>query len=392
VAAYTAIVIAGFFGAVSYSRFTADVRATAYGDALNYIRMSEETFAPVDDPFALRMLTPWLVRQASGFTGVGPDIVWLGLTLTATMAALVVVYEWMRGPLDVSPSISLFATMLLSVTYYYTSYNYGNFWLVDPLNNLACALALFFAFRGNLVWFTATLIIGFLNKETVLLLAPLYPLLAWSRTGRLRDRTVVLAMAANVVIGAAYLVFRTWAQTNIGEHGSHLGGDISAVARAVLSSRPGVEHIAVFSIFGFLWVTWALGLRQHYQRFGLRSDLLLTSAFVLVCCLVGRTQATDTERVFVMVAPLIVGVAATVFDTWRNEAARLWTWGLGLLYAAVQLSWVTGQTAVLVSLAAALGFLYLQTRRPAEGDRFAADEARSDLTLVRPRELTGSSA
>src|SRR5688572_3204851 len=93
VGAYAAILVAGFFGAVSYGRFAPDVRTTAFGDALNYIRMSEQTFAPVDDPFAFRMLTPWLVRHASAVTGIGPDIVWLGLTLTATMAALVVVYE-----------------------------------------------------------------------------------------------------------------------------------------------------------------------------------------------------------------------------------------------------------------------------------------------------------
>ncbi len=176
--AYALILVAGFFGVVSYGRFGPDVRATAFGDALNYVRMSEQTFAPVDDPFALRLLTPWLVRHLSALSGIAPDVVWMGLTFGATMAALVVVYEWIRGPLGVGASTSLFATLLLSVTYWYTSYNYANFWLVDPLNNLACALALLFAFQRRLGWFVAVMIVGFLNKETVLLLAPLYPLVA----------------------------------------------------------------------------------------------------------------------------------------------------------------------------------------------------------------------
>ena len=143
--AWGALLVVGFFGLVSYGQFERDARAGAFGDALNYIAMSERTFAPVDAPFSFRLLTPWLVRHASALTGIAPDTVWLALTFAATTGALVVVYEWMRGPLRVSPSTSLFVTLLLSVTFYYTSYSYGNFWLVDPLNNLACALALYFA-------------------------------------------------------------------------------------------------------------------------------------------------------------------------------------------------------------------------------------------------------
>jgi hypothetical protein len=385
VAAYAAILVSGFFGIASYGKLAPDARSTAFGDALNYLRMSEETFAPVDHPFALRLLTPWLVQQLSGLTGVNPDVVWLTLTLTATIAALVVVYEWMRGPLQVSPPISLFATLLLSVTYYYTSYNYGNFWLVDPLNNLACAFVLLFAFQGRLALFTATMLIGFVNKETVLLLAPLYPLLAWGRSGRLRDRAVVLGVAANLVVGAGYLAFRNWAQAQIGDNGSHLGEGVAAVARAVLSSRPGAEHLAVFGIFGFLWISWVLGLRQEYRRFGMRSGQLLASLFIAACCLVGRTQATDTERVFILLAPLVVGVAATVFDTWRGEVARLWMWVLGVMYAALQFSWVTGQTAVFVSLSAVVGFAYLQSQQSAGVKVAAHQSVGNDLALVGAR-------
>ena len=180
--AYSAVLVTSFFGLISYGKIRHNPRGKARGDALKHIEMSEQTFAPVDDPFALRLLTPWLVKQTSAVTGVVPDTVWLALTFTATTCALFVVYEWLRGPLRISAATSTLAVLLLAVTFGYTSYNYGNFWLVDPLTNLAYALALFAAFRGKLIMFTLVMLVGFLNKETVLLLAPLYPLLAWSRT------------------------------------------------------------------------------------------------------------------------------------------------------------------------------------------------------------------
>ena len=254
--------------------------------------MSEQTFAPVDDPFALRLLTPWLVKQTSAVTGVVPDTVWLALTFTATTCALFVVYEWLRGPLRISAATSTLAVLLLAVTFGYTSYNYGNFWLVDPLTNLAYALALFAAFRGKLIMFTLVMLVGFLNKETVLLLAPLYPLLAWSRTGRVRDRQVWLGSAAVVFVAGCYLVFRTWAQARIGPHEVHLDADITDLARRALGSRAGREHLAVFGVLHFLWAIFAFGLVREHRRAGARSGLLIASVYMSACALLGRMQAT----------------------------------------------------------------------------------------------------
>lgn len=57
-AAYSAVVLTCIFGVISYGRLGHDARDEARGDALKYLEMSEETFAPVDSPFNLRLLTP----------------------------------------------------------------------------------------------------------------------------------------------------------------------------------------------------------------------------------------------------------------------------------------------------------------------------------------------
>jgi uncharacterized membrane protein len=354
--AYSSVLIASFFSLASYGRFQHNARETASNDALKYLRMSEQTFAPVDDPFALRLLTPWLVGKTSRTTGVAPDTVWLLLTFTAITVALLVVYEWLRGTLGISQSTSILATLLLATTHYFAGYNFNNFWLVDPLTTLALALALFFAFNRRLASFV---LVGMVNKETILLAAPLYPLIGYARTHRIRDREFLTGVAAVGFVAVCYLTFRMWAQSKIGEHGTYLGTDVTNIARAVLSSRHGREHLAVFSVFHFLWVVFAYGLYQQYRQSGWRSELLSASALILGCCLLGRLQATDVERVFAMMGPLIVGVAATVLDEWRADDRHPWIWGLGGVYAALSFGWVTGETAVVVNFVAAGAFLML---------------------------------
>lgn len=311
----------------------------------------------MDDPFALRLLTPWLVRRTSAAIGMAPDTVWLAVSFVATVCALVVVYEWLRGPLRISAPVGLAAVLMLAVTYRYASYAFTNLWLVDPINNLVYALALLLAWRGRLLLFTAVIAVGFVNKETALLVAPLFPLLAWARSGTLRDRRVWLGAAATVALAAAYLAFRAWALAHIGPHGSHVDGGFLEVVRFALSSRPRTEHLALFSVFMFLWALLAIGLTREWRRDGLRSQLCLSAGYLLAVCLLGRIQATDTERVFVMLGPVVVAAAALVFETWRE--GRPWMWVLGLVYAALHLGWVTGETAAVVNLAAIVGVVHL---------------------------------
>ena len=60
-----------------------------------------------------------------------------------------------------------------------------------------------------------------------------------------------------------------------------------------------------------------------------------------------------------MLAPLVIGVVATVFDSRRSEESLPWMWVLAAVYGALQFRWVTGEVAVLVDLAALAGFLLL---------------------------------
>ncbi|UUV30724.1 hypothetical protein NQK81_39175 [Amycolatopsis roodepoortensis] len=91
-----------------------------------------------------------------------------------TLACTVVFFEFCRKHLKLQPFTSALAAIALGSTFWYDPYAFSNPYLVDPLNNLLYLVALWLLFRRKLVWFTAVVILGAINKETTLLLAPLY--------------------------------------------------------------------------------------------------------------------------------------------------------------------------------------------------------------------------
>ncbi|GAA4529936.1 hypothetical protein [Amycolatopsis samaneae] len=363
--AYLGLLTVTLLNVISHANLEPGAHRKAWGDAVNYYRMSEQTGAPVDNPFALRMLSPWLVHRAHLLTGVSLDTLWLGLTVIFTFAALVVFFEFLWSRLNVRLFTAVLISIALACTFWYAPYAFSNPYLVDPLNNLAYVCALYAAFDRRLVLFTAIIVLGSLNKETTLLLAPLYPLLAWSRSRTLRDRGVLAGAAVMVVAGGVYFGYRLWAQHLIGgDYGFGAGqanGSLLGNIQFALSANKGTDQLELFTTFHFFWLVFAYGLYQLYRRHGLRSELLVASIWVFACCVAGRLVATDTTRVFVMMAPLVLGVTALVLDKHRDERRQHWVGLLVFLYLAVSLRWVPAPASFFLDVAGAGVFVALIT-------------------------------
>ncbi|WP_326567617.1 hypothetical protein VSH64_38200 [Amycolatopsis rhabdoformis] len=329
---------------ISSAPLQKDAHLHAWGDALQYYAMSEHTGAPVENPFALRMLSPWLVHLAHNVTGLSLDALWLTFTYLVTVATAVVFFEFARSYLKTQLFTAFVATVLLASTFWYVQYNLSDPYLVDPLNNLLYVIAIWLAFRRKLVLFALVILVGSLNKETTLLLAPLYPLLAWTRTRSLRDKDVLGGLAALLVAAAGYFGYRVWAQHFIGgDYGFGAGqhnGSLLENIRFSLSSHKGTEQAVLWDTFHFVWLIFGYGLFLQYRKHGIRSPMLVASLWLFLCCLAGRFVATDTTRVFVMMAPLVLGMFAVVLDRHRSDAARLWVSVLAFLYLAINFRWV----------------------------------------------------
>lgn len=358
--AYLAFAAVTLVNVISHADLQKDSHLRLYGDAVNYYQMSVHTGAPVANPFALRMLSPWLVHRAHQFTGLSLDTLWLALTVTATFAAILVFFEFLWNHLHLQLFTAALTTLALACTFWYAPYVFSNADLVDPLNNLVYVIALWLAFRGRLIVFTIVVIIGSVNKETALLLAPLYPLLAWTRRRSWRDRHVLFGVVATFVAVGAYLGYRAWAEHLIGGNYGLGTGQANASLldniRFALAAGQHSTQLSIFATFHFFWLIFAYGLYRHCRRPGPRRDLLTASLWLLACCLAGRLLATDTERVFIMMAPLVLAVVAVVLDQHHNEKTRLW---IGLLvagYVAVNLRWIPAPASLIVDALAAIGF------------------------------------
>ncbi|WP_092776887.1 hypothetical protein [Actinokineospora terrae] len=342
-AAWSLLFVVCWVNLVSYVPWRRDAHLGAGGDAVEYFQMSQRTFAPVDNPFALRVLSPWLVHTGHRLTGLSPDTVWIALTFTATLASVIVLHELLRRRFAVSGFVAVVVASMLACTFWYAPYLFGNPWLVDPLNNLFIVLGLWLAFSGRLGWFTAVVVIGSVNKETMLLLAPLYPLLALTRSRRV-TREVLLGTAAVAFAACAYFAFRTWAIARIGaDYNLGTGQANHSLVdniRFAISTAQGRDHLAIWSVLSFTWLIWLVGL-HHLRRTGAGHPLIPTSAWTLLTCLLGRLMATDTERVFTMMVPIVLIVVAVTLDTLQSPWHRPWIVLLAALYTAIQLRWTS---------------------------------------------------
>ncbi|MEC3976406.1 hypothetical protein [Amycolatopsis sp. H20-H5] len=365
VTVYFTLATVSLINLISYAPLELNAHEKAWGDALNYYAMSEHTGARVDNPFALRLLSPWLVHAGNQLTGISLDTLWVAFTFVVTLACTMVFFEFCWKHLKLQLFTSVVAAIALACTFWYAPYALSNPFLVDPLNNLLYLVALWLLLRRKLVWFTVVVVLGAVNKETTLLLAPLYPLLAWTRTRSLRDREVLGGVAAVVVAAVAYLGFRFGAQALIGGHyalgaGQGNKGLLSNIYFALSSNKRG-EHAALFDTFHFFWFIFGYGLYRQFRERGLRGDLFVTGVWLTLCCLAGRLVATDTQRVFVMLAPLVIGLVAVVLDGRRSEARRLWAGVLAFLYVALNLQFVPDGTKFLVEAGGLILFALLMS-------------------------------
>jgi hypothetical protein len=362
---YGFILVIGLVNLISYTDFSRDATrhaASVPGDARYYIAMSRHTLAHVPNPYAFRLLSPFIVHELQKLPLLGLSSSWLLLTFVATNLAIIVFFNLLYDHFKLSLFTSTVFAVMLACTYNYSLYNYTDIWLVDPVNNLVYVLAFYFAVTRKLVAFMVTVLIGSINKETAVMLAPLYPVLDWVRTGQWKSREVARSSAAAVIVIGLYLGYHAVVMAKLGSAGYQFGSGVNGHSvmdniRFSLSLRKNVEQLAIFQVFQFLWFVFAYGLYRLYKAYGVRSELLAVSAYFLLVVIVGRMFATDTERVYVMLAPAVLGISALIYNGFRTEQQRLWVALVAFAYLVLNFQWLSGDTSILLNLAVIVVFI-----------------------------------
>jgi hypothetical protein len=291
---------------------------TIRGDTLSYVRMIEGNFSKVRSPFKCRILAPFIARM---------------LPLPPTESLRVVSYLSLYAcylfilltclKLGMAMSSATIGLLTVFVTPWHL-YCYHNPFLTDAFQLMIIAVMIFSLACGYFSLFAPCSILGVLGRETTVVLVPV-----WFLT-RDRKRGLLLLGAAVAILLFLWYVMRsnTSTVTLISEKFNTIGSfrDLYSYGTRIMLS------------WNYAWVLSLIGmwLIPGKQRISLITSFLL----LLSCAFLTSLIATDTGRMFALLAPVLTVFCAQVCDTLRKSGHTL------VIFSVVAISLVAALVAL----------------------------------------------
>jgi hypothetical protein len=271
---------------------------TPRGDELIYERMAEHPGATHTFVFAYRIAVPWLVHVLP----FDHDLSFSLIAWVCSGAAGGVLFLLLEH-LGISRRISipLAFVLVLSPPLLVASLRQGR--NPDPLTVLVMISGALFILRGQPRALAATMLVGALNRESALFLAPL-AYAVWARQPWDRDALVrMLAVAAPAI--AAFVALRlaipTVGRESVpGYGGGVIGGRLDVLQDA--GGELGLQARRMASIYGPLWLLAPLALA--------RCQLARRALVLALLCAIAMTFALDWGRIAFIAAPAVYAAAA----------------------------------------------------------------------------------
>ncbi|HEV3002606.1 MAG TPA: hypothetical protein VGW75_17845 [Solirubrobacteraceae bacterium] len=283
-------------------------------DDLIYERMADDPFAPHTYVFAFRVAVPWLVHVLP-FSHDASFSALAWLFSGAAGGVLVLLLERLGASRRVSVPLAI--ALAVSPPLLVASLRQGR--SPDPLTILVMVTGALFVVERRPLPLAATMVVGALNRESALFLAPLAYAVWAERLVDLRVlRTVALAAAPAVAAFVALrLAIPTVGREQVpGYGGSLLGGRADVVSEAL--EAPGTQLRRLASVYGPLWLVAPFALAG--MRFARRGTVLVA------LCAVACTFALDWGRILFIAAPVVYAASAWVLDrrpAWRAPVLAL---------------------------------------------------------------------
>ena len=290
---FVIMVCISYFGNIIFDRFL-ELKG---GDAEEYFNMSYSPFEGKSPPFKYRILTPLIVyllpiNHLNGFIIINL----ISLFLTAML-----LYYYLKK-LDFRSKDSLIGVLffLLSPVVIFTM---NDIVLVDALSFLLLLLTFYAILCKNDILYLFFLILGILNKETVLLTIPLFFLYKLENNkfiDTLKSTIFLLIPVFIVFIGIRFYVgFSSYytlhlIEENISFHLRHLNS---------------IFYIPweIYASFGLLWIICLLNLNKIENNFLNKSFYLLPIIFIQLFI------ATDIFRMLFIAFPIIIPMSLYIF-------------------------------------------------------------------------------
>lgn len=292
------------------------------GDDLIYELMARDPLGTHTFPFAYRIAVPWLVWALPFDTTVSFSVLaWV--CSGAAGAVLFLLLEHFGTPRRLSVALALL--LVVSPPLLVNSIRQGRG--IDPASVLVLTAGALFIARRQPRALAATMLVGALNREAALFLAP-WAYAVWAERPidrRVLGRVVAVAAPALVAYATLRLAIPTVGRESVPGYSGSLAGRLEVVVNR-LGYFP-VEARRIFMSYGPLWLVAPLALRDFsFARRGL----------VLVpLILASMTFALDWGRLVFIGAPLVYVASAWVLRARpRLQVPVLASWaGLVLVYA-----------------------------------------------------------
>ncbi|KAF5057528.1 hypothetical protein DSECCO2_355810 [anaerobic digester metagenome] len=289
-------------------------------DSSFYLQMSLNPFQRVNAPYTYRVLTPLLVY-------VLPLSHWTGFTIinsSGIIATGVLMYYYLKK-LKFSPLIS-FLGLILFLFAPATIYLFYNIALVDSLSFLLFLLAFYAILIENDIIYVITLILGILNKETILLTLPVYffyTLKNQGRTNAIKKTILMLAIASIIFISIRYYYGFT-------SHYS-LTNAIDMIKFHI--NNQSMLFVSYFLTFSSLWLIALMNLNE------VKNDFLKISLITLPFIFLQMLLATDVYRVLAITFPIIIPISLYIY---KVKKAKLYLYFLlSILSLFAYLVWLS---------------------------------------------------
>jgi len=319
------------------------------GDCISYVAMAQNTTAHVDHPFGLRILTPLMVKilKKNSYGLLSWDFTWYLVTFLSLFATAIVFYNLLRDVFLLHSCLAILMVVFMVGNWIYCFFQLAIPFFPDPLNNLLWMVALYGLHRQRYGLFLITLSVGFLNKEVILFLLPLYPLFVFLDAQGRDQRLALVARAVGwgAVVALAYVAFRRgWSCfLHVETYRMFTGWNKSPVDLMMYCLGKNKDVLDIFQVFQFLWIPFLLMLGLLYREHGWRDKLFLGATYIVLPLLLGRLFATDANRVFVMMLPWVLGLAGMYFQRIRLQENPALLLTLAFIYLALNYGWLANK-------------------------------------------------
>ncbi|MGH0030133.1 MAG: hypothetical protein ACQGVC_10110 [Myxococcota bacterium] len=285
-----------------------------------YAQLSVDPLGFHPSPVGYRILTP-LLSWAVGLRGEA--ILWTNLALATLLLFLVQLHFRRTAPRPADAPLAA-GTLALSLVTLSTVFSPT---YCDPATYLA-VFGMWWARRRPAV-FHVCLLLGLLNRESILFLLPWFGWLVWREGGSWRAHAVGLVLVLGVYGGfRAFVASQSEVVFGLDYYLAPLREDPLQIFRRTW----GRQWLGLYSVFGVLWAVplgAALAMARRGDRAGLAGLVL-----VVACTWAQLFVAYDTSRMFTLAFPVML-LALSDIHARDDLGLRRWLPALLVLQAIV---------------------------------------------------------